>query len=258
MIDDWDINFRLGDLPQEVWTFMREQKFFGMIIPQEYGGLGFSAFAHSEVIRKLSTRSLAAAVTVMVPNSIGPGELLMQFGTDAQRDYWVPRLADGREIPAFALTSEKAGSDAAAMTDSGVVCKGMWHGEDVVGMRLNWCKRYITLGPITTMLGFALKLSDPDGLLGGPDERGITAALGPAHLPGVTIGRRHTPSGQVFQNGPNAGHDVFIPIDHLIGGAKYAGKGWRQSKRRNNLACSVRKKSRNGKTPKRRASWSLP
>ncbi|MBC7281997.1 acyl-CoA dehydrogenase [Hoeflea sp.] len=225
MLDDWEIT-RAGDLPEPVWAFMKSGRFFGMIIPEKYGGLGFSHFAHSEVIRRISTCSVAAGVTVMVPNSLGPGELLMQFGTDEQRDYWLPRLAEGLEIPAFALTSEDAGSDASAMLDSGIVCKQNWKGEETLGLRLNWSKRYITLGPVSTVLGLAFKLRDPDGLLGNPEAEGITCALIPTDLPGVSIGRRHIPCGQVFQNGPNSGKDVFVPLDHIIGGPDYAGKGW--------------------------------
>ena len=155
MVDDWRINWELGDLPPQVWEFLKSRKFFAMIIPKEYGGLGFSAYAHSEVIRKISTRSIVAAVTAMVPNSLGPGELLHRFGTREQQDYWLPRLADGREIPCFGLTSPEAGSDAASMTDSGVVCRGTWQGRETLGIRLNWHKRYITLGPIATVLGLA-------------------------------------------------------------------------------------------------------
>src|SRR5438105_6904176 len=198
-----------------------------MIIPKAYGGLGFSAYAHSQVIRKLATRSLTGAVTAMVPNSLGPGELLMHFGTKAQQDYWLPRLADGREIPCFGLTSSEAGSDAASMIDSGVVCRGTWEGREVLGIRLNWHKRYITLGPIATVIGLAFKLYDPDHLVGDRDDIGITVALVPTNLPGVEIGRRHLPAMQVFQNGPNFGRDVFIPIDHVIGGAAQLGKGWK-------------------------------
>jgi acyl-CoA dehydrogenase len=226
LIDDWRVNQTDADLPSEAWDFMREQRFFGMIIPKEHGGLGFSAFAHSEVIRFLSSRSVAAAVTVMVPNSLGPGELLMQFGTDAQKDYWLPRLAAGRELPAFGLTSEKAGSDASAMTDSGVVCRGQWNGEEVLGIRLNWSKRYITLSPVCTVLGLAFKLYDPESLIGGQEKLGITCALVPTHLPGVDTGRRHIPAATMFQNGPTTGQDVFIPLDHIIGGRERAGKGW--------------------------------
>ena len=225
MLSDWEIT-RAGDLPDDVWKFMKKNRFFGMIIPEEYGGLGFSNFAHSEVVRRISTCSVTAGVTVMVPNSLGPGELLLQFGTDDQRNYWLPRLAKGQEVPAFALTSEHAGSDASAMRDTGVVCKGKWKGKSVTGIRLNWSKRYITLGPVSTVLGLAFKLQDPDGLLDNPDAEGITCALIPTDLPGVSIGRRHIPCGQVFQNGPNSGMDVFVPLDHIIGGPDYAGKGW--------------------------------
>ena len=226
MVDDWQINWTLGDLPEPVWQFLRDNKFFGMIIAKKYGGLGFSALGHSEIIRTLSTRSIALGVTTMVPNSLGPGELLHLFGTEDQREYWLPRLARGQEIPAFALTSEKAGSDASAMTDSGVVCYGQWQGERVLGLRLNWSKRYITLGPVATVLGLAFKMHDPDHLLGDTESIGITAALIPTDLPGVETGRRHIPSGQFFQNGPTTGTDVFIPLDHIIGGPAYAGKGW--------------------------------
>ena len=227
LLDDWRINWELHDLPPEVWAFIKENRFFGMIIPKTYGGRGFSAFAHSEVVRKISTRSLAAAVTVMVPNSLGPAELLMRFGTDAQRDYWLPRLADAREIPCFGLTSPEAGSDAASMVDQGIVCRGVFNGEHVLGVRLTWHKRYITLGPVATVLGLAFKLSDPDHILGQADELGITVALVPTDTPGIDIGRRHLPSGQFFQNGPNWGHDVFIPLNHIIGGPERAGQGWK-------------------------------
>ncbi|WFE76490.1 acyl-CoA dehydrogenase [Roseinatronobacter sp. S2] len=226
MLDDWTINRTDGDLSPAVWEYMRTQRFFGMIIPRDYGGLGFSAFAHSEVIRRLSMVSIPAAVTVMVPNSLGPGELLHLFGTDGQKDYWLPRLADGRELPAFGLTSDEAGSDASAMLDHGVVCRGEWQGQDVLGIRLNWSKRYITLAPVCTLLGLAFKLQDPDGLLGDDPEPGITCALVPTGLPGVDTGRRHIPAGTMFQNGPTTGKDVFIPVDNIIGGADQAGKGW--------------------------------
>jgi acyl-CoA dehydrogenase len=227
MLNDWKINWEWHDLPPEVWEFLKSRKFFAMIIPKQYGGLGFSAYAHSEVIRKLSTRSICAACTAMVPNSLGPGELLMQFGTEAQRDYWLPRLARGEEIPCFGLTSPEAGSDAAAMLDTGVVCRGTYDGKEVLGIRLNWHKRYITLGPIATVLGLAFKLRDPDHLIGDRDEIGITLALVPTHLPGISIGRRHLPAMHVFQNGPNWGHDVFIPMDNVIGGVDQVGKGWK-------------------------------
>lgn len=227
MVDDWKVNWELHDLPPEVWDFLKRNRFFAMIIPKEYGGLGFSAYAHSEVIRKLSSASITAAVTAMVPNSLGPGELLMQFGTKEQRDHWLPRLASGEEIPCFGLTSPEAGSDAASMIDSGVVCRGTFEGKEVLGIRLNWHKRYITLGPIATVLGLAFKLRDPDHLIGNKDDVGITLALVPTHLPGISIGRRHLPAMLVFQNGPNWGHDVFIPIDYVIGGVEQCGKGWK-------------------------------
>lgn len=227
MLDDWRINWEWRDLPPEVWDFIKDKKFFGMIIPKEFGGLGFSPYAHSEVVRKVSSRSLAAAVTVMVPNSLGPGELLMRFGTREQQERWLPRLADGRDIPCFGLTSPEAGSDAASMIDSGVICKGNFEGSEVLGLRLNWHKRYITLGPVSTLLGLAFKAYDPDHLVGSRGELGITVALIPTHLPGVEIGHRHLPAMQVFQNGPNWGKDVFIPMDYIIGGQERLGQGWK-------------------------------
>ncbi len=227
MLDDWKISWELKDLPPEVWAFLKKHKFFGMIIPKSDGGLGFSAYAHSEVVRKISTYSVTAAVTVMVPNSLGPGELLHQFGTEEQRKYWLPRLAAGEEIPCFGLTSPEAGSDAASMIDTGVICRGEGASGNELGIRLNWHKRYITLGPVATVLGLAFKLEDPDHLLGNREDLGITVALVPTNLKGVEIGRRHLPALQVFQNGPNWGHDVFIPIDHVIGGEAQIGKGWK-------------------------------
>ncbi|QIE54081.1 acyl-CoA dehydrogenase [Pikeienuella piscinae] len=226
MLDDWAITNENRDLSPEVWRFMREKRFFGMIIPENRGGLGFSAYAQSEVIRRISTRSITAGVTVMVPNSLGPGELLMQYGTDAQQDCWLPRLASGEETPCFALTSPEAGSDAAAMVDDGVICKGEHEGEKVLGIRLNWRKRYITLAPVATVIGLAFKLRDPEGLLGGAEDRGITVALVPVDTPGVVTGRRHVPCGQAFQNGPTEGHDVFVPLDAIIGGEERIGQGW--------------------------------
>src|SRR5215472_16369837 len=227
MLDDWKINWEWRDLPQEAWDFIKAKKFFGMIIPKEHGGLGFSPYAHSEVVRKISTRSLAAAVTVMVPNSLGPGELLMRFGTREQQERWLPRLADGRDIPCFGLTSPEAGSDAASMIDSGIICKGDFEGREVIGLKLDWHKRYITLGPIATLLGLAFKAYDPNHLVGQQEDLGITVALIPTHLPGVSIGHRHLPSMQVFQNGPNWGRDVFIPLDYVIGGQELIGQGWK-------------------------------
>lgn len=227
MLDEWKINWEWRDLPPEVWAFIKAKKFFGMIIPREFGGLGFSPYAHSEVVRKISSRSLTAAVTVMVPNSLGPGELLMRFGTKEQQDKWLPRLASGQDIPCFGLTSPEAGSDAASMIDTGIICKGNFEGREVVGLKLNWHKRYITLGPVATLLGLAFKAYDPDHLVGDQDELGITVALIPTHLPGVSIGRRHLPAMQVFQNGPNWGKDVFIPLDYIIGGEARLGQGWK-------------------------------
>ena len=227
MIDDWQVRFELFDLPEEVWTFIKTSGFFGMIIPEDYGGLGFSAYAHSEVIRKLSSHSLTAAVSVMVPNSLGPGELLRQFGTEEQKRYYLPRLAAGREIPCFALTSPEAGSDAASMVDRGVVCWGEYRGERALGLRLDWSKRYITLAPVATLIGLAVKLYDPERLLGGDVDIGITVVLVPADAPGVTTGRRHYPAHQVFQNGPTQGVDVFLPLDQVIGGKAQAGHGWK-------------------------------
>jgi acyl-CoA dehydrogenase len=223
MLDDWQIRNELHDLPEAVWDFMKHHRFFGMIIPTEYDGLGFSAKAHSEVVLKLASRSTTACVTAMVPNSLGPAELLVRYGTEAQKNYYLPRLARGEEIPSFALTEPDAGSDASSMTSRGVVCER--NGE--LGILLNWDKRYITLSPITTLLGLAFKLHDPDGLLGEKKELGITLALIPATTPGVEVGRRHNPLGIPFQNGPTRGTDVWIPIDHIIGGKDYAGQGWR-------------------------------
>ncbi len=227
MLDDWKITWELRDLPPQAWVYLKEKRFFAMILPKDYGGLGFSAFAHSEVVRKISTRSVSAAVVAMVPNSLGPGELLLHFGTKAQQDYWLPRLADGREIPCFGLTSPEAGSDAASMIDSGVVCKGVWVGQETLGIKLNWHKRYITLAPVATVLGLAFKLHDPDHLIGTEEDLGITVALIPTNLPGIEIGRRHLPAFHVFQNGPNWGRDVFVPLDNIIGGVGQAGKGWK-------------------------------
>jgi acyl-CoA dehydrogenase len=228
MLDDWKITHQLYYLPPEVWKFIKEKGFLGMIIPKAYGGLGFSALAHSEVVMKLTTRSGTGAVSVMVPNSLGPAELLLHYGTEAQKSYYLPRLARGVEVPCFALTGPEAGSDAGSIPDAGVVCKGAFEGrQEVLGIRLNWEKRYITLGPIATLLGLAFRLYDPDHLLGEKEDIGITLALIPTSTPGVSIGRRHFPLNSAFQNGPNSGTDVFIPIDWVIGGVAYAGQGWR-------------------------------
>ena len=227
MVDDWQITHELGDLPPEVWKFIREERFFAMIIPTEFGGLGFSAIANAAVLAKLCSRSVVVASTVAVPNSLGPAELLVHYGTDEQKQRWLPALASGKEIPCFALTGPRAGSDAGAIPDTGVVCKGEWEGEEIVGIRLNWDKRYITLAPVATVLGLAFKLYDPDHLMGDQDEYGITAALIPTDLDGITIGRRHLPLHTPFQNGPTQGKDVFVPLDAIIGGPERAGHGWR-------------------------------
>jgi len=227
MVDDWKLAWEDRDLPKPVWDFMREKKFFGMIIPKAFGGLGFSNTAHSEVVRTLSSASVVAGVTVMVPNSLGPGELLMHFGTDAQREHWLPRLADGREIPCFGLTSPEAGSDAAAMTDTGVIEYGEHEGERVLGIRLNFEKRYITLGPVATVMGLAFKLLDPENHLGGGADRGITVALLPTATPGVSHGDRHIPQFTFFQNGPLYGKDVFVPLDWVLGAPERVGQGWK-------------------------------
>jgi acyl-CoA dehydrogenase len=226
MVSEWQVS-QARDLPREAWEFIKRNRFFGMIIPEDYGGLGFSAAAHSAVVTKLASRSITAAVTVMVPNSLGPAELLLHYGTEEQKRYYLPRLAAGDEIPCFALTGPEAGSDAAATESEGVVCRGRFAGDDVVGMRLNWRKRYITLGPVATVIGLAFRLRDPERILGGAEDLGITCALVPAHLPGIDIGQRHDPMGIPFQNGPNTGQDVFVPLDHIIGGRAMAGQGWR-------------------------------
>ncbi|HUL96808.1 MAG TPA: acyl-CoA dehydrogenase [Usitatibacter sp.] len=227
MLDEWDITHNRMDLPPEVWKFIREKGFLGIIIPKSYGGLGFSAFAHSEIVTKISTRSGTCAVTVMVPNSLGPAELLIHYGTEEQKNHYLPRLAKGLEIPCFALTNPEAGSDAGAIPDFGIVCKGMHEGKEVVGVRLTWEKRYITLGPVATILGLAFKLFDPEKLMGGKEDLGITLALIPTSHKGVNIGRRHIPLSGAFMNGPNSGKDVFIPMSWIIGGEKQVGNGWR-------------------------------
>lgn len=228
MLDDWKITNDEKDLPLEVWDFIKKNKFFAMIIPKEYGGLALSTLAHSEVVSKIAGRSITAAVTVMVPNSLGPADLLHRYGTTEQKDKYLPRLSTGEEIPCFALTGPSAGSDAASMPDVGIVSRGTFEGkEDVLGIRLNWEKRYITLGPVATLLGLAFKLKDPDGLMGDTKDYGITLALIPTDLEGVTIGERHLPLNTTFMVGPNYGKDVFIPLDYIIGGIDYAGKGWR-------------------------------
>jgi acyl-CoA dehydrogenase len=226
MLDDHAIR-KAGDLPPAVWSFIKRERFMGMIIPEEYGGLGFSAVAHSTVITMLASRSGAACVTVMVPNSLGPAELLLRYGTEAQKHHYLPRLAVGEEIPCFALTEPHAGSDAASIRSRGIVCRGIHDGRQTLGIRLSWDKRYITLAPVATVLGLAFRLFDPDHLLGDTTELGITCALIPVRTPGVWIGFRHDPMSMAFQNGPTRGTDVFVPLDHIIGGPEMAGQGWR-------------------------------
>ncbi|HET6396175.1 MAG TPA: acyl-CoA dehydrogenase, partial [Pseudoxanthomonas sp.] len=226
MIDDWEITHVHADLPPQVWEFIKKHRFFGMIIPREYGGLGFSALAHHKVIQKLASVSSVVSSTVGVPNSLGPGELLMHYGTREQKDYYLPRLAAGQEVPCFGLTGPFAGSDATSIPDYGIVCKGEWNGAQVLGVRLTFEKRYITLAPVATLIGLAFRMYDPERLLGDAEDIGITLALLPRETPGVEVGRRHFPLNSPFQNGPIRGKDVFIPLSQLIGGEDYAGKGW--------------------------------
>ena len=227
MVNDFQVTHELADLSPEVWQYLKDNKFFAMIIKKKYGGLEFSAYAQSLVLQKLTGVSSVLSSTVGVPNSLGPGELLQHYGTEEQRNHYLPRLAEGKEIPCFALTSPEAGSDAGSIPDYGIVCKGDWQGEEVLGMRLTWNKRYITLAPVATVLGLAFKLRDPDGLLGDKQDLGITCALIPTDLKGVEIGNRHFPLNVPFQNGPTQGDDLFVPIDFIIGGQKMAGQGWR-------------------------------
>jgi len=227
MMDDWEITYELNDMPESNWQFVKENKFLGMVIPKEYGGLGFSAMAHSEVVMKLSTRSVSGSVSVMVPNSLGPAELLLHYGTEKQKDYYLPRLAVGDEIPCFALTGPTAGSDAGAMPDYGIVCKGQYEGKEILGLKVTWNKRYITLSPVATLLGLAFRAYDPDKLVGESEDLGITCALIPTDTDGVNIGRRHFPVNQAFMNGPNSGNNVFVPMEWIIGGQDMLGQGWR-------------------------------
>jgi acyl-CoA dehydrogenase len=226
MTQEWEV-LKHRDLPPEIWDYLKRNRFFGMIIPEEYDGLGFSAAAHSAVITKISSRSVTAAVTAMVPNSLGPAELLLHYGTEEQKRHYLPRLARGEEIPCFALTEPEAGSDATSQKSTGIVTRGFYGGREVLGMRLNWSKRYITLAPVATVVGLAFVLRDPDRLLGDKDEIGITCALLPADLPGIETGPRHDPLGVPFLNGPTYGKDVFAPLDMIIGGSQNAGIGWR-------------------------------
>ncbi|MCP8900010.1 acyl-CoA dehydrogenase [Gilvimarinus xylanilyticus] len=227
LIDEWQI-FEDQDLSPAAWEYLKKKGFFGLIIPEEFGGRDFSPYAQSRIMSKIASRSVTAAVTAMVPNSLGPGELLMKYGTEEQKNRWLPGLADGSEIPCFGLTGPEAGSDAGSIPDIGVVCKGEFEGQEVVGIRLTFSKRWITLAPVATVVGLAFKLHDPEGLLGDSDKSdyGITCALLPADYPGIEIGRRHNP-GSPFMNGPIKGEDVFVPAEWIIGGPAMAGKGWR-------------------------------
>ena len=227
MLDDWKITNEDYDLSDQAWQYIKDNKFFGMIVPEEYGGLDFSAYAHSCVVMKVASRSIAAGVTVMVPNSLGPGKLLLEYGTQEQRDYYLPRLAEGKEVPCFALTGPQAGSDAGSMPDRGIVCYGQYNGEETLGMRVTWNKRYITLAPVATLLGLAFNLFDPDHLIGEEENIGITLALIPSDTEGVVIGNRHMPLNVPFMNGPTQGEDVFIPMEWIIGGQAEVGNGWK-------------------------------
>ena len=227
LLDDWDITHRRADLPPEVWSFLTSKGFFAMIIPKAYGGLEFSAFGHSCVLAKIASRSTTCSSTVAVPNSLGPAELLNHYGTQEQKDYYLPRLARGDEIPCFALTGPRAGSDAASLPDTGVVGRGTWQGQEVLGLTLNFSKRYITLAPVATVIGLAFRMFDPQKLLGERTDLGITVALIPRATPGISIGRRHFPLNIPFQNGPIQGQDVFVPLDCIVGGPAMAGQGWR-------------------------------
>ncbi|MGN6454557.1 MAG: acyl-CoA dehydrogenase, partial [Steroidobacteraceae bacterium] len=227
MIDEWSITHEHADLPPQVWEFLKTRGFFAMIIPKRYGGLEFSAFAHSCVLVKIASRSPTASSTVAVPNSLGPAELLNHYGTEEQKNYYLPRLARGEEVPCFALTGPRAGSDAASIPDTGIVTRGVWQGREVLGLRLNFSKRYITLAPVATVIGLAFRMFDPERLLGDKADLGITCALIPRNTPGVSIGRRHFPLNVPFQNGPIQGRDVFVPLDCIIGGPAMAGAGWR-------------------------------
>lgn len=227
MIDDWDITHNRHDMSPEMWAMIKQEGFFGLMIPTEFGGKGFTALAQSEILSRVYSRSTTVASTIAVPNSLGPAELLLHYGTEEQKNYYLPRLARGEEIPCFALTGPDAGSDAGAMPDTGIICRGQWQGQEIVGIKLNWNKRYITLSPVATVLGLAFKLYDPDHLLSETTDRGITCALIPVNTAGVTTGRRHFPLNIPFQNGPTQGNDVFVPLDYIIGGEAMIGAGWR-------------------------------
>ena len=227
LIDDWQVRHTEKEIPKEIWDFVKQHGFLGMLISKSHGGLGFSAQAQSLILGKIASRSPDVVTIVMVPNSLGPGELIEKYGTEEQKAHYLPRLSNGLDVPCFSLTGPSSGSDAATMRDLGTVEKGMHEGREVVGIRLNWQKRYITLGPKATLVGLAFELFDPEDLLGKGEKPGITLAIIPASHPGVNIGRRHLPSGAAFPNGPNWGKDVFIPVDWIIGGQERAGEGWR-------------------------------
>jgi len=227
MLKPWQNAHELADLPPEIWAFLKEHRFLGMIIPTEYGGLGFSALAHRAVLQKVASVCPIAGTTIAVPNSLGPAELLVHYGTQAQKDYYLPRLASGKEIPCFGLTGPTAGSDATSIPDTGIICKGKHDGKDVIGIRLNFDKRYITLAPVATIVGLAFRMYDPDGLVGDREDLGISLALVPRETPGIEIGKRHMPLNVPFSNGPIRGKDVFVPLDALVGGIERAGQGWR-------------------------------
>jgi acyl-CoA dehydrogenase len=226
MLDDYKIS-QDKELSPEAWEFIKKKKFLGMVIPKKHGGLGFSASMHSAVVTKISSRSAPAAVTVMVPNSLGPGELLNHYGTKAQKDHYLPRLAKGEEIPCFALTEPHAGSDAANGRSLGTVCKGTFEGKKVLGIKVTFDKRYITLSSIATVVGLAFNTLDPDNLLGEVGKTGITCALLPRDTKGMKIGNRHDPMGVPFHNGTVQGTNVFIPMEYIIGGQKEVGNGWK-------------------------------
>ena len=227
MTRPWEITHVDADLHPDTWEFIKKNKFFGMIIPKEYGGLGFSALAHRAVLQKISSICALTSSTVGVPNSLGPAELILHYGTDEQKNHYLPRLARGEEIPCFALTGPTAGSDATSIPDYGIVCKGKFKGEEVVGIRLTFDKRYITLAPLATLFGIAFQMYDPDGLIGDQEELGISLALVPHDTKGLEFGKRHMPLNLPFQNGPVRGNDIFVPLDSLIGGVEMAGQGWR-------------------------------
>lgn len=226
MLDDWQINFYDKDLPPEVWDYIKDAGFWSLVLPKEVGGKGFSAALHSQVIMKLATKSLTAAVTVMVPNSLGPGELLVNYGTQEQKNHYLPRLAKGQETPCFALTGPNAGSDATSMPDYGVVCKGIWQGQEVLGVKLSFSKRYITLAPVATLIALAVKFIDPEHLLGEKEDLGITLCLIERNYPGVIIGNRLLPLDQAFMNGTIEAHELFVPLTSVIGGPEFIGRGW--------------------------------